>query len=180
MTLKEHSIKSERSQGLIDFAYDFAKKAHSEQKRKYTGEPYINHAVSVALIVSEVTDDCDMLAAALLHDTVEDTEVVIEGIQQSFGFRIASFVNELTEFSIPSDGNRKVRKELDRRFLARASVQAQTIKLADLIDNSKSIVERDPDFAKIYMREKRDLLGVLNKGHHALYGRALDIVNSYY
>jgi len=67
-----HGITHGRSQGLIDFAYRYAEEAHKGQVRKYTGEPYINHPVAVARIVAGVTDDCEMICAALLHDVIED------------------------------------------------------------------------------------------------------------
>ena len=57
---------------LVARALEFAKKAHEGHKRKYTGEPYVNHPIAVAKIVASVTKDQEMLAAALLHDTIED------------------------------------------------------------------------------------------------------------
>jgi hypothetical protein len=81
-------------------------------------------------------------------------------------------VAALTDISRPNDGDRKIRKAIDRNHLAGASARAQTIKLADLIDNSRSIVERDPDFAKVYLAEKRELLAVLTEGDETLLNRA--------
>jgi len=162
----------------LEFVCFFAKTAHGEQKRKYTNDPYIVHPVSVANIVASVCFDPDVIAAALLHDVVEDTPVTLSELRAVFGVRIASFVSEVTDVSRPQDGNRAVRKKLDREHLAKASPQAQTIKLADLIDNTKSIVAHDPDFAKVYLQEKRALLEVLTMGHHILYDRAVDLVGT--
>lgn len=176
----EHGIAHSRSQGLIDYAYTFAKESHSGQKRKYTNEPYIVHPIAVAHLVSSVTDDCDMIAAAFLHDVVEDTHITIESINNEFGWRCAQFVQELTEFSNPSDGNRKYRKELDKRYLSRVSFQSKTIKLADLIDNTKSILKHDAEFSKVYMAEKKQLLSILDNGDERLFKIANDIVCDYY
>lgn len=143
----------------------FASAAHAAvgQKRKYTGEDYIVHPIAVAEIVATVSDDPRMKAAALLHDVVEDTAVTLDHIRHHFGDWIADRVEELTDVSKPEDGNRKARKALDREHSAAASAEGQTIKVADLIDNTRSIVAHDPDFAVRYMREKRALLDVLTK-----------------
>lgn len=179
--IEEHGIKSKRSQGLIDHAYNVAKKYHKGQQRKYTGEPYIFHPVEVAQIVSTVTDCCYCICAALLHDVIEDCGATVESLnKEGFGFGISKLVFELTDFSVKSDGNRATRKELDRRYLARASNMAKTVKLADLISNSNSIIEHDQKFAKTYMKEKKLLLEVLVGGNEILYQQAKQIVDNYY
>ncbi len=179
--LKEHGIIHSESQGLIDAAYRFAKHHHGDQKRKYTGEPYINHPVEVAKIVQSVTQDCNMISAALLHDVLEDTSATrADLIEYGFGFMIADLVDQLTDVSKPSDGNRKVRKAMDRNHLAHSSNDGATIKLADLISNSKSIAEHDPEFAKVYMAEKHMLLCTLSHGNKELHNRATLIVRAYY
>lgn len=162
-------------------AKEFAKKAHTSigQVRKYTNEPYFVHCEHVATLVSQVTDDEDMICAAFLHDTVEDTPTTIEDIQKEFGSRVAQFVSELTDVSKPSDGNRAIRKAIDRNHTANASAEAQTIKLADLIDNTDTITKYDADFAKVYMKEKEELLKVLTRGHRNLWNVANAIVEDY-
>ena len=100
----------------------------------------------------------------MLHDTVEDTSVTSADIMKEFGPRIAKLVVELTDVSKPEDGNRAVRKGIDRDKLAGVSAEAQTIKYADLISNGKDIMQNDPKFAKVYMKEKADLLRVMTKG----------------
>lgn len=177
----EHGITHSRSQGLIDAAYRFAKEAHGDQKRKYTGEPYIGHPVAVARIVASVTDDCEMICAALLHDVLEDTDAsYMDIVNAGFGASIANLVMELTDVSTPEDGNRAARKTLDREHIARASDRAQTVKLADLIDNAGSITQYDPDFARVYMREKGLLMTVLTRGDESLQDRAFEIIEAYY
>ena len=165
---------------VVKRALEFATEAHKGQVRKDTGEPYIAHPIEVMGLVKQVVDDPEMQAAALLHDVVEDTPVSIKEIKDEFGPRVAALVSDLTDVSKPEDGSRAVRKELDRQHSAQASPEAQTIKLADLISNSKSIMEHDPKFAKVYMREKTALLEVLVQGHPTLHKQASDIVSSYY
>ena len=149
---------------LIKKARKFATRAHKGQVRKYTGEPYIVHPIAVAETVRIHGGSDEMVAAAMLHDTIEDTNVTYDDVRKEFGITVAGLVRELTDTSSPSDGNRAVRKEIDRRRLAKASADAQTIKLADLIDNTTSIVAHDPGFAKVYLKEKEALLKVMNKG----------------
>jgi len=158
----------------------FAVEAHRDQKRKYSGLPYYTHPIVVAGIVAQVTDDEDVISAALLHDVVEDTPVTLEEIRDKFGQRIASLVEMVTDISKPADGNRKIRKDIDREHLAKASAEGQTIKLADLIDNSGSIIDCDPNFAKVYMKEKQALLQILTKGNKWLQSRAQRIIDAYY
>lgn len=147
--------------------------------RKYTHEPYIHHVIEVANIVASVTDDEDMIIAALLHDTVEDTDCTIEMISEEFGLVVAEYVGWLTDVSKPADGNRAVRKEIDRNHTARAPAKVHTIKLADLISNTHSIVNHDIDFAIVYMKEKELLLSILSDGDPVLLERALMIVNDF-
>lgn len=156
---------------LAEDAETFAEWSHGNagQLRKYTGEPYIVHPREVAALVRSVPHDEAMVAAAFLHDVVEDTPVSIERIRDIFGDDVASLVDQLTDVSKPSDGNRKARKEIDRQHTAKASARAKTIKLADLISNTESITAHDHEFAKVYLREKRALLEVLKEGDAVLY-----------
>jgi (p)ppGpp synthase/HD superfamily hydrolase len=104
------------------------------------------------------------IAAAYLHDVVEDTGVTIEQIEREFGTEITELVSYLTDVSKPSDGNRKVRKTIDRKHTAKAPAAAKTVKLADLISNTQSIVKYDMNFAETYLEEKMELLSVLQHG----------------
>ena len=153
----------------------FATKCHEDikQVRKYTGEPYIYHPAAVVEIVRSVPHTEAMLCAAWLHDTVEDTNATIDDIKREFGEEVAALVEMLTDVSKPSDGNRKKRKAIDCEHTAKASPQAKTIKLADLIDNTKTIVAFDPEFAKVYLAEKRLLLDVLDDGDKTLFDLAM-------
>lgn len=161
-----------------DYARIFAQLAHERinQLRKYTGAPYIEHPAAVAELVRSVPHSEAMIAAAWLHDTVEDTGIALDDIENEFGPDVAALVEQLTDISRPEDGNRSVRKAIDRAHTAKASPQAKTIKLADLIDNSSSIIERDPKFATVYLAEKALLLDVLREGDPTLWGMAHQIV----
>lgn len=164
----------------VERARVFATAAHAavKQVRKYTFEPYIVHPTEVASIVASVPHTNEMLAAAWLHDTVEDTGVSIVDIQKEFGNEVASLVGWLTDVSTPEQGNRAVRKAIDREHTAMAPAAAQTVKLADLIANSRSIMAHDPAFAKIYLEEKRMLLEVLTRGDATLMAQARSIVGA--
>jgi (p)ppGpp synthase/HD superfamily hydrolase len=163
---------------IPDSALAFACQAHCSigQRRKYSLEPYIVHPIAVAHLVEGALGTEAMIAAAYLHDVVEDTPVTIEEIWGYFGDEVAMLVGYLTDVSKPSDGNRAFRKELDRQHTASAPAEAQTIKLADLIDNTRSITRYDPHFSVRYMREKKALLEVMTLGDPLLYDRAWALV----
>jgi (p)ppGpp synthase/HD superfamily hydrolase len=161
---------------VVRKAQVYAMAAHAAvgQKRKYTGEPYIVHPAEVAKIVAGVPGATpDMVAAAWLHDVVEDTGCTFTDIHMAFGIDIATLVGWLTDVSKPEDGNRAVRKAIDREHTAAAPAEAQTIKLADLISNSRSIMAHDPEFARVYLAEKRALLEVMTRGDAGLHERAM-------
>lgn len=164
---------------IVEKARIFATAAHSavKQTRKYTGEPYILHPAEVVGIVSSIDHTQEMLAAAWLHDVVEDTGITIETIHAEFGEKVAELVDWLSDVSKPEDGNRKTRKAIDRDHTAMAPSEAQTIKLADLISNTKSITEHDPKFAVTYLEEKKLLLEVLTKGDSKLMAIAKGLVD---
>jgi len=157
---------------LIQRAYRYAESAHAGQERKYTGEPYVNHAVEVALLVRSFYPEPAVVAAALLHDVVEDTGATLADIDAEFGLEVAVLVAQVTDRSTLADGNRVARKRIDLIHLSNADERASSIKLADLISNTQSIVEHDQNFAVVYLREKRALLPVLWRGHPMLKARA--------
>lgn len=163
---------------LVDRASRFAIKAHGrlDHRRKYSLDPYPVHLQAVADLVASVGDDPEMIAAAWLHDTIEDTHATETELNERFGAAVARLVSELTDVSQPIDGNRAIRKFIDRGHLAKASPRAQTIKLADLIDNCQDICRHDPEFAKIYLAEMASLLEVLREGNATLYSRAMTVL----
>lgn len=158
---------------IVFRALCFATKAHEGQTRRYSGEPYIAHPIAVAEIVRSVPHTSDMIAAALLHDTIEDcVGVTFERIRHEFGDAVCEIVIWLTSISDIIDGNRAARKAADRDYLAGAPRIAKTIKLADIIDNTRTIRERDPEFWRVYRLEKIALLDVLRDGDRTLWARA--------
>ena len=163
---------------LEDQARRYATQAHAAagQRRKYTDEPYIVHPAAVAELVRSVTDDEAMLAAAWLHDTVEDTPSTLQDIESHFGPRVAELVDMLTDSAQPQAKNRAARKLAHFRHTAQASPEAQTIKLADIIDNTRAIVQFDADFARVYLVEKQVQIQLLNEGDKRLRQQAEDII----
>ncbi|WP_266032486.1 HD domain-containing protein [Brucella intermedia] len=151
---------------MIDvMAMAFAIGAHAaiDQRRKYTGDPYIVHPRAVVKILRDHgINDPHVIGAAWLHDVVEDTQVTIEQIETTIGPRIGHMVSELT--NVPLEfGNRRARLWENLRRSGFASPDSQNIKLADLIDNTRSIVQYDPKFAPKYLEEKADTIDVLTR-----------------
>ena len=166
---------------LIESARTFATSAHQRigQLRKYNNQPYDVHLHAVAKLVASVTDDPEMIAAAWLHDTVEDTSATLDDIAENFGTAVAELVEFLTDVSMPSDGNRAVRKSIDCDHSAQASARAKTVKLADLIDNCKDIAAHDERFARVYLVEMGALLNVLGDGDPTLLTEASRLHTKY-
>jgi (p)ppGpp synthase/HD superfamily hydrolase len=104
-----------------------------------------------------------MIMAAYLHDVVEDTAVSIDNIHDMFGPVVARIVDGLTDVSVPEDGNRAVRKAIDRQHSADARYEAQFVKCADIMDNASDIGDNDPSFNVVYRKEMVLLLEVLDK-----------------
>jgi (p)ppGpp synthase/HD superfamily hydrolase len=164
---------------MIHRAKALATFAHTGQVRKYTGEPYIVHPARVAALVASVTNDNNVIAAAWLHDVVEDTTITLEELRQYFNDEVCRLVSEVTNVTTLADGNRATRKALERKHLATASPDAQTIKLVDILDNVGSIFINDPGFAKIYLAEKRAVLDILTAGDANLWSLASGLVDNY-
>ena len=143
--------------------FAFATKAHEGQKRKYTGEDYIIHPMAVSRMVSLHGGSLVQQAGALLHDVVEDTDHTLDEIETLFGSEVATLVEWLTDTSRPEDGNRAIRKAIDRKRLANAPAEAQFVKLADLIDNSKTIFIFDKSFAPMFKAEMTLLVDAMTK-----------------
>ncbi len=167
-------IRTGSFNGIVKRAAEFAERAHSSegQLRKYSGEPYIVHPAAVAEIVSSVTDDETVIAAAWLHDVVEDTSVTLEEISAEFGDDVAYLVEALTKVS---DGNlvgREKAAKINIAHCGKGDSRAQTIKLADIIHNLSDITETEPSFAEVFVSEKKQLLNVITKGDERLFKRA--------
>jgi len=146
-------------------AMQFAREVHKNQVRKYTGDPYTNHLAEVAGIVSTVRGEEEVTAVAWLHDCIEDQGCTRDQLVGLFGEVVASGVYLLSDLE---EGNRRERKEKSRQRLSLTHDWVQTIKVADLISNTSSIVKHDPKFAEVYLEEKRLLLDVLTKADKGL------------
>jgi len=172
------------SNDLIIKAQSFAKAAHESinHRRKYTDEPYWVHPKRVAEIVASVTQDKTIIAAAWLHDVLEDvapqnSKYNASMIRNEFGDRVLQLVLEVTDISKPSDGNRAVRKAIDRAHLAQASNDGKLIKLADVIDNLIEINKFNPGFAKVFKNELALSLSDLEPGNQMLYAKLKQFLN---
>ena len=144
----------------------FARRVHAAQVRKYTGNPYADHLAEVAGIAMSVgwhdalIHPDQFMAVCWLHDAFEDQGVTPGEIAKHFGQQVSAGVAWLSDVE---KGNRAERKAASRARLANAPGWVQTIKCADLISNTSSIVKHDPNFAEVYLAEKRLLLDVLTK-----------------
>jgi (p)ppGpp synthase/HD superfamily hydrolase len=151
--------------------------AHAGQRRKYTGEPYVEHPVEVAEILMEILqpEDWRMVMMGYLHDTIEDTDVTAEYLRRmDVDETVVQGVEWLTDASATDGlgGNREARKARDRAKLAEAPADVQTVKCADLISNTRDIAEHDPRFARKYLPECLATLSVLTKANRQLRARA--------
>ena len=164
---------------LILKSIEYALIAHRDQLRKYPpDEPYIFHPINVALILSTITNDENIIAGGVLHDVLEDDPNTTSNILLTlFGENVMQYVSDVTDVSKLSDGNRKVRKQIDLKHLATVQPNSKTIKLADIIDNGRSIRQYNRGFARKWLGEKQQLLPYLVEGNARLYKLASDIIN---
>jgi (p)ppGpp synthase/HD superfamily hydrolase len=114
----------------------------------------------------------EMLVAAVLHDVVEDTETTLSDIKSEFGDEVARLTSYLTDISMPEDGNRQKRKRIDAQWYAQGPAEAQTIKVADFIDNTWDIAQHAPKFWEVYKLEKMYALDLLQLADTDLWHRA--------
>lgn len=162
-------------------AWRAARAAHAsiDQRRKYTGQPYIDHPVRVARTVDQYSGVPESVAAAYLHDVVEDTPVDIITIYDVFGDQVGELVEALTDTTILEDGNRQTRCAINNRRLWSAPPEAQTIKCADILDNCRDIARFDPDFARVYLPEKLECLEGLAEANGKLRNRVIQQVTKW-
>ena len=134
---------------LFDHAVTFAVKAHSGTERRGKGFPYIVHLMEAVEIVATITPDQELLAAAMLHDTVEDTPITVADLRREFGERIASIVE--AESDVRNEGeseaeswHRRKQEAIDR--LTAAPLEAKIVALGDKLSNMRAIAR---DYAEI-------------------------------
>lgn len=173
---------------ILEQVRQFADWAHGEQKRKYTPERYIVHPVRVMKICSGYTTGLPVLAAALLHDVLEDTHVgkkelhafLTTVMNEAEAKQTTELVVELTDvYTKPAypRWNRRKRKTKEAARIRNTSGGSQTVKYADIIDNCKEIVVHDPAFAGVFLLECRSLLNVMQEGNPLLQKEAISVVD---
>ena len=160
---------------LILKAAALARQAHADQRRKYNDRPYIQHPARVAGRVAAHPQATEaMVAAAFLHDVVEDTPHTLDEVSAEFGTEVARLVAELTNPSKDSKAPRRERKQIDRDHLAVVSVEAKIIKLLDRIDNLQEMVEAPGNFRRKYCDESRLLADVIGDADPELKAELLE------
>ena len=127
---------------LLDRAIIFAVRAHAGTERRGKGFPYIVHPMEAVEIVATMTRDQELLAAAALHDTVEDTDTTVEQIREEFGDRIASLVASDSDekvSGVSAEQSWVIRKQAAINRLSHASHDAKTVALGDKLSNMRAI-----------------------------------------
>ena len=123
---------------LFDKALKFATDAHSGTERRGKGFPYIIHPMEAVTIVATITSDPELLAAAILHDTVEDTDVTLEQICELFGERVATLVQHETA-QLPDDAPWRIRKQSQADLLASSPYDSKIVAIGDKLSNLRAI-----------------------------------------
>ena len=154
---------SDDDRSKVERAYCFAAEKHAEQKRR-SGEMYINHPVEVAIILAELNMDCDVVCAALLHDTVEDTETSLADVAAIFGDTVADLVDGVTKLTnIEVDSmDEKQALNLRKMFLAMSrDIRVIIVKLADRLHNMRTLAALREDRRLFKARETMDVYAPL-------------------
>ena len=149
---------------LLDRAIIFAVKAHAGTERRGKGFPYIVHPMEAVEIVSTMTTDQELLAAAALHDTVEDTPVTVEQIRAEFGDRIANLVaseSDTFEADVSEEDSWHSRKQAAIDRLAAASHDAKIVAMGDKLSNMRAIardysIKGDELWKIFHAKDRRD------------------------
>lgn len=162
---------------LILRAARFAADAHRGQTRKNSETPYIVHPGRVAMAATlHPAGTPELVAAAWLHDTLEDTDATYAELLDQFGSRVADVVRELTnqfDKAQHPDKNRRQRKALETERLAGVSREAKILKLLDRRDNLEDRPGDEPGFLQLYAKETRQLLEAVGDADPDLAGRVL-------
>ena len=154
-TVREHHPKSDS--GLIERAYRVAEKAHEGQKRQ-SGEPYITHPLAVSQILAELGIGPITIAAALLHDTVEDTEYSLEELQNDFGSEVAMLVDGVTKLDKVKYGDHAQAETVRKMIVAMSKdIRVLVVKLADRLHNARTWGFVSPESARKKAQETLDI-----------------------
>ena len=157
---------------LLDRAIIFAVKAHHNTERRGKGFPYIVHPMEAVEIVATITPDQELLAAAALHDTIEDTDITVEQIRTLFGNRIAELVHaESDQFTegVSEEDSWHDRKQAAIDRLTHASHDAKIVAMGDKLSNMRAIAR---DYA-IKGDELWNIFHVKDKASHEWHYRGL-------
>ena len=157
---------------LLDRAIIFAVRAHAGTERRGKGFPYIVHPMKAVEIVSTITPDQELLAAAALHDTVEDTDVTVEQLRAGFGDRVASLVAAESDSFTPgvsAEDSWHSRKQAAIDRLAAASHDAKIVAMGDKLSNMRAIAR---DYA-VKGDELWNLFHVKDRASHEWHYRSL-------
>jgi len=147
LTLVLEDYLSDDEVTLVNNAYKLAKKAHKGQFRK-SGEPYIHHPLSVALILAELKLDYYCIVAAILHDCIEDTSVTKDEVEQKFGSQVAHIVegvSKLTNLEFTSSSQKQARNLQKLVFAMSKDMRVMVIKLADRLHNMRTLDSIDDE-----------------------------------
>lgn len=160
-------------------AAQFAARSHLGQQRKYNGQPYIFHPARVAgrVAIHPLATE-EMVAAAFLHDVLEDCDVTYGELEGRFGRRLADMVQSLTNPSKGSSLSRARRKQMDRDHLATVNWQIKIIKLIDRIDNVQELQGADSSFMLKYALESELLADVIGDADLELKAELLGYINN--
>ena len=139
-------------------AASFADYAHGieDQKRKFTGENYIVHPISVGKTLQELGYDVEVISAGLLHDVLEDTGFTKDIIKRRFGERVLSLVEMVTNVA-PSNLTRKERFKINLDRLKKSDIFGKNIRLADIKDNLSGFEYYSDSYKKLYSSEKNTI-----------------------
>ena len=157
---------------LLDRAIGFAVRAHSGTERRGKGFPHIVHPMEAVAIVATITPDQEMLAAAALHDVVEDTDFTIGDIRSAFGERIASLVEKETDIEIAEMDSSKswhARKQAAIDRLAETPRDAKIVAMGDKLSNMRAIAR---DYSKVG-DDLWNLFHVTDRSEHEWHYRGL-------
>ena len=160
---KVQSYNPKADEALLNRAYVYAMKAHGQQKRA-SGDPYISHPIEVASILTTLKLDDETIAAALLHDTVEDTPATLEEIEKLFGPNIAALVDGLTKIEKLNLASKKTEQaENFRKLLIAISsdVRVLLVKLADRLHNMRTLEHMKPEKRRLIAQETMDIYAPL-------------------
>lgn len=166
---------------------EYAKQKHGEQKRKYDGEAYYKHLLRVAKMAEQYNVPLGF-EKGLLHDIVEDHHVTLDQIEKKLSeldytpyekWDIITCIINLTDEYTPDaypNLNRKQRKQMEAERLWHIRPDDQTVKYCDMLDNLSSIIDRDPDFARVYIKEKEYALKRMRSGNKELLKQLEELI----